>query len=91
MLHVRVSQADDPARFGFIITKAVGKAHIRNLIRRRYKAIAHELIQTGIHGLDVVVRAHPSSAEAEYRELRDTMTTLISTTLNKNMPSRVES
>lgn len=71
-------QTGDPARFGFIVTKKVGNAVKRNLVRRRMKAIARELVDSGFTGADVVVRALPSSVEADW----STMRTEISTGLN---------
>lgn len=52
------------------MTKAVGKAHTRNQIRRRYKALGLELVRAGLQGNDVIVRAHPASAERSFADLR---------------------
>ena len=59
-----------PARFGFVVTKKVGNAVTRNLVRRRLKAIARELVDGGVSGIDVVVRALPASADADWITLR---------------------
>ena len=48
-------------RFGFIVSKAVGNAVTRNLIRRRLKSVCYSLIESADSGLDVVVRALPSA------------------------------
>ncbi|PZE25993.1 MULTISPECIES: ribonuclease P protein component [unclassified Curtobacterium] len=65
-----VVRADaDPTRFGFIVSKAVGNAVTRNLVRRRLKAIAHELVVDHPSGLDVVVRALPAAAQAGWPTL----------------------
>ncbi len=61
---------DDPARFGFIVTKKVGNAVHRNLVRRRLKAIARNLVDDGFGGVDVVIRALPSSVDADWATLR---------------------
>lgn len=53
--------AGGPARFGFIVSKAVGGAVERNLIRRRMRAVGRELVDAGAAGTDVVVRALPGS------------------------------
>ena len=42
----------------------------RNLVRRRLKAVCHEALVDGVDGVDVVVRALPGAAEAEWGELR---------------------
>jgi len=67
---VKITAPDCPARFGFIVSKVVGKAHLRNLIRRRYKSIARELVQQGISGADVVIRADAASTAMTFSELR---------------------
>lgn len=63
-----VSQ-DQPARFGFIVSKAVGNAVTRNLVRRRLKHIVDQRLQQGFRGADVVFRALPASGSAGFAEL----------------------
>ncbi|WP_309081788.1 ribonuclease P protein component [Zhihengliuella sp.] len=58
-------------RFGFIVSKAVGNAVTRNLVKRRLRAIAAELLHEYPDGYDVVVRALPAAADAGWAELRD--------------------
>ena len=53
----------DPARFGFIVSRAVGGAVERNLLRRRMRAVGRQLVDSGAQGMDVVVRALPGSAQ----------------------------
>ncbi|KTR53796.1 ribonuclease P protein component [Curtobacterium oceanosedimentum] len=60
---------DDPTRFGFIVAKTVGNAVVRNTIRRRLKAIAHELLTEVPTGHDVVIRALPAAAQAGWPTL----------------------
>jgi ribonuclease P protein component len=60
----------DTARLGLSVSKKVGNAVVRNTVRRRFKEIFRDLA-TEAHGLDVVVSAKPSSAEASYGELRE--------------------
>jgi ribonuclease P protein component len=55
-------------RFGFAIGRRVGNAVIRNLVRRRLRAIVRSLSLAGGH--DIVVTAAPSSGSASYEELR---------------------
>jgi ribonuclease P protein component len=61
---------DTDARFGFIVTKKVGNAVSRNKVRRRMRAIARELVDGGLTGMDVVVRAAPSASDIEWARLR---------------------
>lgn len=58
-----------PARFGFIVSKAVGGAVTRNLVRRRLKGIAQQHLAGGLAGVDIVFRALPASSSASYSEL----------------------
>jgi len=68
-----VSAADDqhPTRFGFIVSRQVGSAVVRNTVRRRLKAVCAEALPGVLPGSDVVIRALPSSALAEFADLRD--------------------
>lgn len=59
----------DPARFGFIVSRAVGGAVERNLLRRRMRAVGRELVDAGASGVDVVVRALPGSAQRGWASL----------------------
>jgi len=60
---------DGPTRFGFIVAKTVGNAVTRNTVRRRLKAIAHDLLIDTPTGYDVVVRALPAAAQATWPTL----------------------
>ncbi|MFJ4998880.1 ribonuclease P protein component [Microbacterium sp. NPDC088619] len=57
------------ARFGFIISKQVGTAVVRNTVRRRLKAVCADALARVPEGMDVVIRALPASATATYAEL----------------------
>jgi ribonuclease P protein component len=57
-------------RFGFIISKQVGTAVVRNTVRRRLKAVCAEALPRVPQGTDVVIRALPASATASFAELR---------------------
>jgi len=71
VLHVHEAQ---PARFGFVVSKAVGGAVTRNLVRRRLKAIVERRLAEGFVGADVVFRALPASAAAPFAELEREVT-----------------
>ena len=68
--YLRSRESGTDARFGFIVSKKVGTAVRRNLVRRRLKAACHEAVVDGIRGVDVVVRALPGAADAAWPELR---------------------
>lgn len=69
--YVRSRESGTDARFGFIVSKKVGTAVRRNLVRRRLKAAGHEVVRDGAQAFDLVVRALPSAAIADYAALRD--------------------
>jgi len=69
--YMRSRESGTDARFGFIVSKKVGTAVRRNLLRRRLKAVCHEALGDGVRGVDVVVRALPGAAEVQWLELRE--------------------
>jgi ribonuclease P protein component len=79
VVHANVtdSRAGLPPRVGFVVSKAVGNAVVRNRTKRRLRAaIASQL--TGIPaGVDVVVRAQPAAANATFVELSDALNPLL--------------
>lgn len=76
LTYIRPNPDSDAVRFGFIVSKAVGNAVTRNLVRRRLKAAAYELLPGFIEGrtatgMDVVVRALPASVQAPWASLHE--------------------
>jgi len=69
MTHVVPTGADAPGRFGFIVSRAVGGAVMRNRVKRRLRALAAERLRAGFAGADVVVRAMPGADAASYAQL----------------------
>ncbi len=70
MTYVGGTGESTPARFGFIVSKQVGSAVTRNTVRRRLKAITAEALPWVRPGADVVIRALPGSATADFAALR---------------------
>lgn len=62
-------EATDPLRFGFIVSRAVGGAVERNLMRRRLRSVGRQFVDAGAAGADVVVRALPGSAQQDWASL----------------------
>jgi ribonuclease P protein component len=58
-----------PARFGVIVSKAVGNAVDRNRVRRRLRALGRAAVDAGHRGEDVVVRVLPGSAQQSWDSL----------------------
>ena len=63
------ARAGLPPRVGFVVSKAVGGAVVRNRTKRRLRHVAASHIAEIPCGTDVVVRANPSAADADYPEL----------------------
>ena len=62
-------------RYGFVTSRAVGKAVVRNKVRRRLREAVRSLPLED--GWDVVVIARRSAADAMYRELRESLASLL--------------
>lgn len=69
--YVATAADDAPPRFGFIVSKQVGSAVVRNTVRRRLKAVCAQSLATVRPGSDVVIRALPAAAGASFDDLRD--------------------
>jgi ribonuclease P protein component len=69
--YVRAGESVSSARFGFIVGKSVGIANRRNLVRRRLKAVAYEMVGQLKPGVDIVIRALPASADAPWVTLHE--------------------
>ena len=60
-------QPDQPARFGFSVSRRVGSAVVRNRVKRRLREIARN---TSVHdGWDIVVTAFPNAANSDSSQL----------------------
>lgn len=71
----RMQEVSEP-KFGFIITKAVGSAVTRNLLRRRLRSIGRDILAThavapGLVGTNVVVRVLPNAASISWSSLHE--------------------
>jgi ribonuclease P protein component len=66
VLHVLESGRDEP-RYGFVVSKTVGNAPTRNLVKRRLKALARPTTNAIVG--DAVIRALPSAAGATWSDL----------------------
>lgn len=58
-----------PARAGFVVSKAVGGAVVRNTVRRRLRHLVRDQLTGLAPGTTLVVRALPSAATASYSRL----------------------
>ena len=59
------ARAGQPPRVGFVVSKAVGTAVVRNRTKRRLRALMVARLRDIPAGTDVVVRANPVAAQAD--------------------------
>ncbi|MHB8104714.1 MAG: ribonuclease P protein component [Dehalococcoidales bacterium] len=70
-----LSNGTNSSRFGFVVSHRVGKAVVRNKIKRRLREIARQIkIQPG---WDIILIARLPAAEADYATLEKTVGKLI--------------
>ena len=60
---------DCPPRAGFVVSRAVGIAVVRNRVRRRLRVLVREYLSSLPRGSLLVVRAHPQAATANQADL----------------------
>lgn len=79
MVHANVtdSRAGLPPRVGFVVSKGVGNAVVRNRTKRRLRAVVASELPGIPQGADVVVRAQPAAAQATSAELADSLKPLL--------------
>lgn len=58
-------------RIGFVVSRAVGPAVTRNLVKRRLRHLCRDRLEALPSGSMLVVRALPAAAQASYLELAD--------------------
>jgi ribonuclease P protein component len=64
------TEATAPTRYGFVVGKRVGNAVIRNLVKRRLRAIMAEMQADIAPGLLVVITARQAAATRSFDDLR---------------------
>jgi ribonuclease P protein component len=78
---VHANQADaragQPPRVGFVVSKAVGGAVVRNRTKRRLRALMAARVGSLPTGLDLVIRANPVAAQANSASLGAELDTLL--------------
>jgi ribonuclease P protein component len=62
-------QHERPARVGFVVSKAVGGAVVRNRVKRRLRHLMRERMLAFPPEAVLVVRAQPAAAQASYPTL----------------------
>lgn len=70
-----------PPRVGFVVSKAVGNAVVRNRVKRRLRDLVAHRITTLPPGSGLVVRAMPAAARASYADLGSELDLLLTRAL----------
>ena len=76
VIHIATSGAVEP-RFGFVVSKSVGSAVTRNLVKRRLRAASQELLPSVPPGTDVVIRALPGSDTVSWATLQSELAVVV--------------
>lgn len=71
VLHLRTGPADSngPPRVGFVVSRAVGSAVVRNRVKRRLRHLMRHRLELLPPGCAVVVRANREAAAARLTDL----------------------
>jgi ribonuclease P protein component len=83
VLYTVAIAADEPSRIGFIVSKSVGNAVVRNLVKRRLREAAALSLQEYAAGYAIVVRALPASASASWDQLLADYNAALETTMKR--------
>jgi ribonuclease P protein component len=62
-------RSGDPAKVGFIVSRAVGSAVVRNRVKRRLRELVRRRLASLPGGCLLVLRAHPAAAGARQADL----------------------
>lgn len=73
-VYVRSPGSSSQSRFGFIVSKSIGNAVQRNLMRRRLKSVCAGILGTVPSGVDFVIRLLPGAAQAPWANLEQEIT-----------------
>jgi len=74
---------DGPPRAGFVVSRAVGIAVVRNRVRRRLRVLVREYLSSLPRGSLLVVRAHPQAATASQADLAAELAVVMSTLVRR--------
>jgi ribonuclease P protein component len=90
VLYAAAIAADEPSRIGFIVSKSVGNAVVRNLVKRRLREAGAASLREYGTGFAIVVRALPASASASWDQLLSDYNAALAVTMTRlaGRPSR---
>ncbi|MGO9190300.1 MAG: ribonuclease P protein component [Streptosporangiaceae bacterium] len=79
----------EPARVGFVVSRAVGSAVTRNRVKRRLRELMRGYLQSLPGGSLLVVRANAAAAHASQADLAADLDSVISRLLRRQVGARV--
>ncbi|HEY2267607.1 MAG TPA: ribonuclease P protein component [Streptosporangiaceae bacterium] len=79
----------EPARVGFVVSRAVGSAVTRNRVKRQLRALVRGYLQLLPGGSLLVVRANAAAAHASHPDLSADLDSVISRLLRRQVGARV--
>jgi ribonuclease P protein component len=86
VVHCAVDAPHPDPHIGFVVSKGVGGAVVRNRVRRRLRGAVLEQQARIPEGVDVVVRALPPAADATYARLSEDLRSALGSALRKAGP-----
>jgi len=81
------ARAGLPPRVGFVVSKGVGAAVVRNRTKRRLRALMAQRLNSVPAGTDLVIRANPLAAQADSQQLATDLDTLLPKVLRRLDPA----
>jgi len=81
LVAVRRTEENSPLRCGFVVSKAVGNAVERNVVKRRLRAACSTLV-SHYRGADLVVRADRHAQEVSVDAWRISLATTLDKVVN---------
>jgi ribonuclease P protein component len=84
-LLVRPGEQAQAPRVGFVVSKAVGNAVVRNKVRRRLRSLVRGYLPTLPGGSLLVVRAHPQAAAARQADLAAELDLVMGTLMRRQV------
>jgi ribonuclease P protein component len=75
----------EPPLVGFVVSKAVGNAVVRNKVRRRLRSVLRGYLPSLPGGSLLVVRAHPQAATARQADLAAELDLVMGTLMRRQV------
>lgn len=88
-VHLDVDGGVTRPQVGLVVSKAVGPAVTRNLVKRRLRHLSRERVSSLPGSAVLVVRALPASADASYDDLRADLDHALRRALSRSSPRQV--